>query len=163
MQATDPLEQLRDIHLPAAAGWWPPAPGWWVVTALSLLLLAFAYRRWRRRRSAAAKRHKTIAMLDAIKQRWRVDKDTQTAVLDSLKLLRRIVINDAPTAQRELATLTGERWRHHLNSQCSGEIFGIEFEPLFDDRVWREVRPDHNIQAWFDAVETWLGERHQHV
>lgn len=44
-QATQLLEQLKDIHGTAAPGWWPPAPGWWVLAALLLLLLLVAGRR----------------------------------------------------------------------------------------------------------------------
>ncbi|MBB5321229.1 DUF4381 family protein [Marinobacter oulmenensis] len=51
MNPTDPLAQLRDIHLPSGAGWWPPAPGWWLVATLLLLTLTglalFLYRRYR--------------------------------------------------------------------------------------------------------------------
>lgn len=49
----NPLDQLRDMHLPAAPGLWPLAPGWWVVgvvTVLSLMAVAFCgYRYWRAR------------------------------------------------------------------------------------------------------------------
>jgi hypothetical protein len=38
---SDPLAQLRDIHLPEAVSWWPLAPGWWVLAAL--LVAGFAY------------------------------------------------------------------------------------------------------------------------
>lgn len=49
----DLLQQLRDIHVPAAPGWWPPAPGWWIA-ALALLgvlavLVRLGRRAWRRR------------------------------------------------------------------------------------------------------------------
>jgi hypothetical protein len=40
MQA-DPLQQLRDIHLPPEPGWWPPAPGWWLLTLLALAALGY--------------------------------------------------------------------------------------------------------------------------
>jgi len=35
----NPLDQLRDIHLPEAVSWWPLAPGWWLLMVLTCLLL----------------------------------------------------------------------------------------------------------------------------
>ena len=32
---TDPLAELRDIHLPPEIGWWPPAYGWWILITAS--------------------------------------------------------------------------------------------------------------------------------
>ena len=42
------LQQMRDIHEPAAPSWWPPALAWWVVgiVALAVLVLLVWYT-WR--------------------------------------------------------------------------------------------------------------------
>ncbi|MEX2474352.1 DUF4381 domain-containing protein [Marinobacter sp.] len=48
----NPLDQLRDIHLPESGGFWPPAPGWWALAVLVLIagiVLVMLFRRWRRR------------------------------------------------------------------------------------------------------------------
>lgn len=54
MTATDPLQHLKDIHLPPPVSWWPPAPGWWllaVVVILAILLPAlWLWRKHRRNR-----------------------------------------------------------------------------------------------------------------
>lgn len=44
MNPTDPLAQLRDIHLPEAISWWPLAFGWWFVAAICLLTIIFSIR-----------------------------------------------------------------------------------------------------------------------
>lgn len=50
----DPLNQLRDIHIPAPGGLWPPAPGWWILLLLvtGLTLAAFIFLRRKRQRNA---------------------------------------------------------------------------------------------------------------
>jgi hypothetical protein len=62
---TDPLAQLRDIHLPETISWWPLAIGWWVVVAICLLCISlgaiymlnhFFGRRYRRQALAQLKR-----------------------------------------------------------------------------------------------------------
>ncbi|MGS2722406.1 DUF4381 domain-containing protein [Porticoccus sp. GXU_MW_L64] len=51
---TDPLAQLKDIHLPEATGWWPLAPGLWALLIAVVLLIAFGlwlcWRYWQRNR-----------------------------------------------------------------------------------------------------------------
>lgn len=53
MQA-DPLQQLRDIQVPAEPSWWPPAPGWWLLAGLCLGTAFWLYRRWGARRQRYA-------------------------------------------------------------------------------------------------------------
>ena len=61
MSETDPLADLRDIHLPEPVEAWPPAPGWWLLGLCVLLAVTagciWAYRRYQRnawRREALA-------------------------------------------------------------------------------------------------------------
>jgi len=37
MNPSDPLAELRGIHLPEAVSWWPLAPGWWLLCAILLI------------------------------------------------------------------------------------------------------------------------------
>ena len=37
----NPLQQLRDVHLPLEPGWWPPAPGWWILICLCIVQRQF--------------------------------------------------------------------------------------------------------------------------
>ena len=40
----NPLDQLRDIHLPEPISWWPLAPGWWLLIIIALALMVWATR-----------------------------------------------------------------------------------------------------------------------
>ena len=57
MDGTDPLSQLKDIHLPEPIGFWPPAPGWWLLFFLLCLAIYFGgkalYAAWRKRRACS--------------------------------------------------------------------------------------------------------------
>ena len=59
-QAANPLDQLRDIHLPEAIGWWPLAPGWWLLIILVCLGLITLARLFLRRRQASAYRRQAL-------------------------------------------------------------------------------------------------------
>ena len=44
----NPLQQLRDVHLPLEPGWWPPAPGWWILaSACAAAILYLGTNMWR--------------------------------------------------------------------------------------------------------------------
>ena len=51
---TNPLDQLKDIHLPEAVSWWPPAIGWWILAVLIISLVVvlthLMLRTWRNTR-----------------------------------------------------------------------------------------------------------------
>jgi len=67
-QALNPLDQLKDIHLPDAISWWPLAPGWWVVIALTIAALWWAvtwYLRHRRRNAYRQFALKELTVLTA--------------------------------------------------------------------------------------------------
>ena len=51
LTTVNPLDQLRDIHLPEAIGWWPLAPGWWILIIGGCVLLAWLSRLFYRRYS----------------------------------------------------------------------------------------------------------------
>lgn len=59
----NPLDQLRDMHLPPPPGLWPPAPGWWLLIALVLVLGIAGIWWWLRRRRANRYRREALAML----------------------------------------------------------------------------------------------------
>lgn len=62
----NPLEQLRDIHLPDPVGWWPPAPGWWLLGLTILGLLVWALHRLQVRYRRDSFRRQALRELDAL-------------------------------------------------------------------------------------------------
>ena len=75
----DPLQELRDVHLPDPISWWPPAFGWWMVIvglviAGGLVVWAMAYRKRTRPRRIA------LAQLQQVKQQYSVNADDQLAI-----------------------------------------------------------------------------------
>lgn len=115
MNPTDPLAQLRDIHLPDPVSAWPPGPGWWVLAAVVLLLLAatvvWALRRHRRnawRRSAQA------ALLSAHAD-WRESGDRSAYLQAVNSILKRTALARFPRA--DVASLNSQRWDAFLDQQ----------------------------------------------
>ncbi len=89
----DPLDNLRDIHLPDDPGFWPLAFGWWLVGFLSLLalvLLFFAIKRWYLRRVPLKefKRQMLSIPLDNLD----TDRERQTAVAAMSSSVRQLCV-----------------------------------------------------------------------
>jgi hypothetical protein len=66
----NPLDQLKDLHHPAAPGWWPPAPGWWLLVLAALIIagtliaLSLSKRRANRYRRLALAELATVSNRD---------------------------------------------------------------------------------------------------
>ena len=123
-----PLEQLRDIHLPAEPGWWPPAPGWWVVGLLGLLLLLglgwIIGRKLQRRQ-----RHQLLMnMINQCETRYQKDGDSVRLSRDISALLKRRAIQCY--GRQAVAGLEGSRWVTFLNDTVAEE--GVDFSALCD-------------------------------
>lgn len=90
----DLLQQLKDLHMPAAPGWWPPAPGWWILGALLVcgagLVARIGWQGWRQRRPIRRARtlHAELA------RRYRAgDLDGRGYVNGCNELLKRLFVH----------------------------------------------------------------------
>ena len=119
-QLPETLLQLRDIHLPEAAGWWPPAPGWWLLTALTgfavywvLLksLREIRFRLWRRR---------LLKAFDPAQDNLNEMTDSEFMSLISRRL-KQLGITLFPA--REVASLSGSDWLDFLDEHLPSGSF----------------------------------------
>lgn len=120
----DPLQNLRDIHLPDPGGFWPPAPGWWILAIIVLALLTvLGVWLWRRRRRNRWIHYAWIE-LDAL----RANAQRDSRWFGHLNaLLKRCARERYP--ERQPDSLSGDAWaeflletRQQLDSQ---EVHGM--------------------------------------
>lgn len=124
MNQTDPLAQLRDIHLPDAIGLWPLAPGWWLAIIITLICIALLWRFFIQKKSARAYRVTAQALLLHAWYNYEKDKTAHsknTYLLEMLELLRRCArtINlpsENLSIRQPVARLNGEDWLAFLDS-----------------------------------------------
>lgn len=108
------LEQLRDIHEPAAIGWWPLAPGWWILAGVIATLLiggVWLLLRWREKKRRNLYRTEGRRLLQA------VTLDTPRAVEEINILLKRVAV--VTFGRDTCAPLTGEAWIDFLESSVN--------------------------------------------
>lgn len=109
LSGSDPLAQLRDIHLPPPVSAWPPAPGWWLLAALLLALLVVAAIGWRRQRRRNAYRRA------ALRELQQLGNNADIATINAL--LKRTAL---AAGAREAAALSGTAWLQFLERTCGG-------------------------------------------
>lgn len=155
--AADPLQQLRDIHLPAPIGWWPPAPGWWALGAALLLILCVALYWLARRHRQRRYRRIALRQLDALHARWRQHGDPHLFVEELNRLLKQAALSAFP-AQR-VAALHGEAWLRFLDGTLPQPQFDrAELRPLAE--VYRPDAAPPQVEELQRAAAYWL-RRHR--
>ncbi len=111
---TDPLANLRPLHLPSPVSWFPPAPGWWLLMLLSVILVGyiiFLYRKGRLQRAA-------LAELKLIEKQRMPLVDSVRAVNALLKsYLLQLDGTD------KVASLSGTSWLQYLDRYSDGREF----------------------------------------
>lgn len=152
MNPNNPLEQLRDIHLPEAVSWWPPAPSWWL---LLLLLIAAAFiLRWRykqRQRKRFSK--EALQELHAIEQAFNANQNTQQLAQNISALLRRVCITLHP--RREAAAITGNAWLILLDQQLPTTEFSEKFRTALLTAPY-QAQPQIDVPALLSLCKRWI-------
>lgn len=117
---TDPLAELRDIHLPQAIGTWPPAIGWWILLLTLIFILGFIsyyhlqkYQRSRYRRTA-------LKMLQSINNDYQMHKNTKQWLNDINRLLKRTCMKAYPYDSG--VELSGIPWLNHLDAKLNSRF-----------------------------------------
>ncbi len=114
---SDPLAQLRDIHLPEPISLWPPAPGWWLLLGLLIILALLGWLIYRQYLRGANKRL-ALTELERITQQ---QQEGALQLQQLSKLLRWSALATHP--RHQVAGLQDQAWLAFLNRFVSGEPF----------------------------------------
>lgn len=144
-QQGNPLDQLKDIHLPADISIWPIAWPWWALLVSAILIIAFSL--WFHKKNKWKKA--------ALNQLAKLQPDSDNFVSQVNRLLKQISLG--PLQQTQSAQLSGLAWIEFLNTQSK--------QPLFIDELqyFAHAPDDPNIQldkhALQQACETWIKQQ----
>ena len=115
---TDPLANLRDIHIPGAIDPWPPAIGWWLLAALALVAICYCFfwifRWWQSNQY----RREGVRALTELLNNHESEKQYLQAYSD---LLKRVALSRYP--RDVVANLTGVAWVSFLDSTAKTQEF----------------------------------------
>ena len=138
----NPLDQLKDIHLPAEVGFWPPALIWWVLLFAILTLIGLGV--WYYKRQAWRRQAKqTFAAIN-----W---QQSEHAYREANKLLKRICLQKI---SNQATQLSGEEWLTYLDQQVKQPIFMPKLRPFA--HILDEPNIHLDNEALKRAIETWI-------
>jgi hypothetical protein len=150
MNPTDPLSELRDIHLPETIGW-QLAPGWPILAILLLAALAFTLIRLVRRHRQRAFRREALVLFDALKADSEQSPPERVQAIASL--LKRVAISRY--GRDETAGLTGEAWLAFLDKTGNTTAFTEGAGRALGDALYR---PDSeaDVDALINLSLAWI-------
>lgn len=156
---TDPLAELRDIHLPGAIQDWPPAPGWWLLgilaIALTIYLVVRIVRYWKRKQY----RREGVRSLQLLKVKYENSPNSTQYLQHYSQLLKRVSFSCFP--RDEVASLTGESWVAFLDLSGSTKEFSMGCgQVLIEGNYAQSVQYNH--QALHDLGVLWI-KNHKRV
>lgn len=154
LQATDPLAQLRDIHLPEAIGYWPLAPGWWLLAILLLLATGFAV--YFIRHQLQARRYRKVALQQLAKLQSAMTEPT-TYLAGVNRLLKQTLL--AAPQSTVPAGLTGEAWLAYLDATGQTNHFSTGPGQYLLDGPYQEKLTDFktaDLKPLHQLIEQWI-------
>jgi len=154
---SDPLADLRDIHMPLPVDSWPLAYGWWILAALLIGCLAYAifriWSRWRRNRY----RREALVELEAIHHQFVETKDTLAYLQSFQELLKRVALTYY--SREQVASLTGESWVDFLDRTCDSHEFSMGNGQTLIDANYQSD-PSADIVQLHELGRSWIKHHH---
>lgn len=147
----DPLNELKDIHLPPPISYWPPAYGWWILVLFIIIGVGFCIYLW------AKKKRRTLAQRQALRMLERIDAQQEDWPKQLNSLLKRLAL--VYFAEKKVANLHGEDWRIFLANQLPAKK-QADFNEQFSLLQAKLYRPAPSTPADFELcvrqVRLWI-------
>lgn len=155
MTAVNPLENLRDIHLPGEVSAWPPAPGWWILALLIVSVIAFiSWKIWQRYQQKHLLRL-SLSNFTQLTTDYHRHQDPQKLVKAYSSLLRRIAL--ARFSRQNVAGLTGDSWLSFLDESAQTTVFSSDLGRLLLNAPYQKHDVvASNIDELTAAVKLWI-------
>jgi hypothetical protein len=151
-EATNLLEQLRDIHGAPQAPWWPPAPGWWVLAAVLLVVCLLIGRRLLRGLRDKKRRRGWLQHLEETV----ISIDPRARPQDFLARLNQVFKAVAMRAfpDEGCARLEGIAWTGFLQDRLNLDQASAELQVLGDGPY--QPAPEFDAEAVTRLARDWI-------
>jgi len=155
MNAGNPLDMLRDIHLPGEIPLWPPAPGWWALAVASISLLIWFIWLLRKKHQQRRLLRVSVAALSELEDAYSTHKDPLLLIKQYSSLIRRIALALFP--RQNIASLTGNSWLKFLDESAGTKLFDSEVGKLLIHGPYQKAdKALNHIDELKEALHTWI-------
>ena len=130
---SDPLQQLKPLHLPPDPSWWPPAIGWWILLLVLIILTGWTvYKMAKFFRAMRPVRHGKYLLSDLYASLKLGHISDEDFVHLSNQLIKRVLVPGL--GKIRYSKLSGSQWLAELDSisgsnsfsQGAGKVLGNE-------------------------------------
>lgn len=159
MNDSDPLANLRDIHLPGDVSWWPLAPGWWILVVVVIAVLVWSLLQWRKRQKHRQLVIEVTNELADIQTQYLNHHSEQILVQNYSELLRRLIMLHQGRA--DTANLLGNDWLDALNQYLPEESLDEHFITLMTEgKYQRQIVLDDPkpLISWAESCALAIGQ-----
>lgn len=151
----NPLNQLRDIHLPDPVGWWPLAPGWYILAALLLFGFFLMIRQAHLYYKNQLPKRQALKLLDNYQKEYALKKNNPLFSAKISELLRRVALVYYP--RHQVAGLKGDDWINFLNQSAKDCDFNAVKE-LLTEAPYRS-NEESSLTPLFKRAKQWIKQR----
>lgn len=149
--APNPLQDLRDIHLPEAISDFPIAWGWWLLLVIVAGTIAAGTYFYLKQRKENAVKRSALALLKQHYLEFQQDHDSQRFLQLSNQVLKRYCLTHYPQA----VGLSGAKWAHFLVCYSQQTRFSDETLAALSEGLYQQ-RCDYNADDLYHACGHWL-------
>jgi len=171
MSQPNPLDQLKDVHLPEPSPWWDIAIGWWILALCVIGILVWAvpklWRGWLSYRQNKLLKHDIKDQFKDICDEYAQHQDAAMLMSDTNILLRRVVLTLYPDTHS--AGLTGKDWLLFLDSVWMNKpelsFTSSSIQNLLLDGAYRPTvsANEDDINQLVETIQAWLKSVSHHV
>ena len=150
---SNPLSELRDIHLPDPISFWPLAPGWYILFVLCVCTLAalsfFCIRYYRQK----CHRRAALKQLQHIITQYQQSLSAHDTITALSHLLRQVALTRFP--RQDVASLHGNAWLNFLDKGIGDHAFSNEHGHYLINAAY-QATADIDPQPLFVLSKTWI-------
>lgn len=149
MDTSNPLADLKDVHLPQDSSIFPLAYGWYIVIAVVIMSIIIALLILRKRKIKNAERAKIEGLLNAIKEREIPDNEI---IEECSVLLKRVAV--MKFADRNPHLLFANKWLEFLDETGKTTEFTAGHGKCLVN-IYRRQQIE-NKEDFFNVIRNWL-------
>lgn len=152
----NPLDQLKDIHLPSEINWWPLAIGWWLVAGLVIAMLVLLMVLFKNHRKKKQRLKQGLAPFDQLANNESLS--SQDWLNELSILLRRIAIN--VHGRNDVAGLVGSDWLSYLDNSGGTKEFSQGVGKVLAQQPY-QPHVDYDRESMIKLARVWVLEQYK--